>query len=657
MLSVRKFCPFQNKTVVLGLLSATSLIAMVHQFGGASSFPNDATSNIIFSPCEYQFQNSSSTNTSSILTSLPMRYENLTKTIYVCGGTVDLSRISSVIGNDHVLNLTSKKNWFLNADITLMRGATFFINSTDTDWLKINSTAGTAYSIVARGKSNLVIDHSKITSWNSTSNTEATLGSGKEPRAFLLNRWDGGQMNITNSNLSSLGYIVRDRYGAIMGNTSGVAYFAGHGSIIKNNTISNNFRGFYSSNVSEVTIENNSIHDNYEYGLDPHTGSRNLKIIGNNIYNNGHHGIICSKSCRNVIVERNVSYNNSGHGIMLDQLVTNSTVNNNKVYNNRFSGIAIWNSTNDIIEHNIIYDNNYGLIITGNSHHNRIKDNIIRNSLLNGIYLYNGSTNNILERNTILNSSDSGMYIKDSDTQANKFMNNNIMAASSYGLKFLNASNNRLINNSLYDNKPYDYYSKFYSNNTIIDTIFNNTTLRFFDNSSNIILENTNNKIVGNNRKAPNIVYPTYSSLLISPTRKNVITNTLDMVVIPSSKYVIISAISRNHDSHNNYISWLQISPETKIRTKYFIGDLVPNTPLIIQTNGSLLAVRTANSSGFISFIYEGKDSVIEFKVVPAFLALIQVWILVLVIVSLVLFIVVKNYRRRKKDKILHHSI
>ena len=142
-----------------------------------------------------------------------------------------------------------------------------------------------------------------------------------------------------------------------------------------------------------------------------------------------------------------------------------------------------------------------------------------------------------------------------------------------YGLKFLNASNNRLINNSLYDNKPYDYYSKFYSNNTIIDTIFNNTTLRFFDNSSNIILENTNNKIVGNNRKAPNIAYPTYSSLLISPTSKNVITNTLDMVVIPSSKYVVISAVSKNHDSHQNYLSWLQISPETKIRTKYFIGN------------------------------------------------------------------------------------
>ena len=135
------------------------------------------------------------------------------------------------------------------------------------------------------------------------------------------------------------------------------------------------------------------------------------------------------------------------------------------------------------------------------------------------------------------------------------------------------------------------------------------------------------------------------------------ITNTLDMVVIPSSKYVVISSVSRNHDSHNNYLSWLQISPETKIRTKYFIGDLVPNTPLIIQTNGSLLAVRTANSSGFISFIYDGKDSVIEFKVVPAFLALIQVWILVLVIVSLVLFIVVKNYRKSKKDKILRHSI
>ena len=79
----------------------------------------------------------------------------------------------------------------------------------------------------------------------------------------------------------------------------------------------------------------------------------------------------------------------------------------------------------------MIYDNTYGLVITGNSHHNRIKDNIIRNSLLNGIYLYDGSTNNIVERNTILKiSSAAGWTFKDSDTQANKFMNNNIMAAS-----------------------------------------------------------------------------------------------------------------------------------------------------------------------------------------------------------------------------------
>ena len=377
------------------------------------------TGSNVSTPCRIlvpQYENYSDTYATLVLRPLPTHYENLTRTIYVCGGALDLTKLSSIIGDQHLLNLTSKKQWFLNANIWLLKGSTLFINSTDTNWLKINSTGGTAYSIVVKGKSNLVIDHTKISSWDSRSNTEAKLGSGTKPRAYLLIRWDGGQMNITNSDLSSLGYITRDRYGDIMGNKTGIAYFSGAGSILKNNTISFNYRGFYSSNVSSITLQNNTIHNNYEYGLDPHTGSRNLKIIGNNIYNNGHHGIICSKNCNNVIVEENLSYNNSGHGIMLDQLVVNSTVTNNKVYNNKYSGIAIWNSSGDTVRDNLIFDNHYGLIVSSKSHNNIFKNNNIWNSISNGIYLYSNSSNNIFEGNSIINSSNNGIYINDFGT-------------------------------------------------------------------------------------------------------------------------------------------------------------------------------------------------------------------------------------------------
>ena len=235
----------------------------------------------------------------------------------------------------------------------------------------------------------------------------------------------------------------------------------------------------------------------------------------------------------------------------------------------------------------------------------------------------------------------------------NKFLNNRVTASSNYGLKFLNSSSNVLINNSIYGNEPYDYYSKYYSNNMISNTMFNDTILRFFDNSSNLILKNTDNRIVGNNKKIPSLAYPAYTNLMITPISKNVRVNTLDMIVIPSSSHISILSVTKNDNNAEKYLSWVQISPDAKISTKYFIGGLIPNTQYIVQSNGSLSAVRTTNSSGFISFIYDGKELVTEFKARSAVSALVQAWLLILIIVSLVAFFIVTNYRKGKKGRTL----
>src|SRR5919198_5348277 len=144
--------------------------------------------------------NSGPTGQNSIVPSDCVNYDNHTRTINICSGNLSLAKVISILKNPTILNRTSAKNWFLNANI-LIRGAnaTLFINSTDTDWLKINSTAGTVYSISVRGRGDLVIDHTKITSWNSTSNTVTSQKSATEPRrAFLAISSTGGHMNITN---------------------------------------------------------------------------------------------------------------------------------------------------------------------------------------------------------------------------------------------------------------------------------------------------------------------------------------------------------------------------------------------------------------------------------------------------------------------------
>ncbi|HZA62137.1 MAG TPA: hypothetical protein VE573_04645, partial [Nitrososphaeraceae archaeon] len=161
-----------------------------------------------------------------------VNYDNRTMTINICGGKMDMTALHSIVNNSKILNQTSPKNWFLNANILIAKGATLFVNSTDTDWLKINSTAGTAYSIATKG--NLLIDNTKISSWNFTNKSDTLLNSKAQPRGYLVVPWDGtGHMNITNSNLSYLGYGgVKD--------TWGISYYAGDGSIISNNSFSFN---------------------------------------------------------------------------------------------------------------------------------------------------------------------------------------------------------------------------------------------------------------------------------------------------------------------------------------------------------------------------------------------------------------------------------
>src|SRR5919198_6302555 len=64
---------------------------------------------------------------------------------------------------------SGSKEWLLNANITIAKGATLYINSTDTSWLKINSESTTAaYGILVHGS--LKIDSVKITSWNPSTN-------------------------------------------------------------------------------------------------------------------------------------------------------------------------------------------------------------------------------------------------------------------------------------------------------------------------------------------------------------------------------------------------------------------------------------------------------------------------------------------------------
>jgi mannuronan 5-epimerase len=582
-----------------------------------------------------------------------VNYDNKTMTINICGGIVNMTSVYNIVNNSKVLNQTSPKNWILNANISIANGATLFINSTDTDWLKINSTTGTAYSIVTKG--NLLIDNTKISSWNFTNKSDTLLNSKTQPRSYLVvPRDSSGQMNITNSNLSYLGYGGGK-------DTWGISYYSGNGSIISNSSFSFNYRGFHASgDTSDIMFINNTINNSYQHGLVAHTNSTNLKFYNNRIYNNTNHGVFCSESCNNILIRNNSVYNNNGNGIFLNKFTANSEIKNNLIYGNRGSGITLSNSSRNVIANNTIDENSFGIVVTRSSYNNTIQQNIIKDNLLNGIYVYENSKNNTFRNNIIRESIGNGIYVNGKGTSNNVFLKNNVTEGSSYGIQFFNASYNTLLDNTIYNNSNYDYYGKSGSINTIIDTTFNNTTLRFFDNSSRFVLKYTDNIISGvSTKKIVNTAYPTNTTLRIIPVSKNIILDTYKMSVVPSSNYVNISDINSDFDSNEEYKKWSEISsPVLPVTTTYMIGGFAPNTQIAISVNGSFWNAYTSNSSGYITFFYDdGYYTLKQFEAQadnkPAIVAIL---FLVLIVIGLVtLFVIVKQ--RKSIKRIPQHYI
>ena len=485
-----------------------------------------------------------------------INYDSANRTIYLCGGSTNLSTINRIINSSDALNNTSDKNWILNANISIANNATLFINSTDTQWLRINSTAPQPYSIVAYG--NLVINGTKISSWNSTSNTESVLKNDTNestPRSYLLMPQQGtGHMNITNSNISGLGF-------KSLKDTWGITYYSGSGSIIKNNTISSNFRGLHlAGNVSNILVANNTIQNSSQHGLDLFRAN-DIKILENNVSSNFEHGIFCTRECEKVLIRSNYISDNGKSGIVLNQATTDSVIEHNMMQDNNGSAISIRNSSRNTVNDNFVEQNGFGAAISQNSTYNSVVGNSITNSFSTGILVDSYSTNNTIEKNLIQHSKGAGIY--GNSSFENKFIRNKIIENSKSGVVFLNATKNILVSNNLSANTPYNYYLRPNSTfNVIRDTLFENSTLRFFDNSSNIILENTNNRIINNNKKIPIYAYSTNATAIIQPVNKNILVTTLDMFAIPSADNIQIFSIDKDFNTNQTNKNWFERSPQ-----------------------------------------------------------------------------------------------
>jgi parallel beta-helix repeat protein len=297
--------------------------------------------------------------------------------------------------------------WLLNAGIVIEQGATLYINSTDTSWLKVNADGETAYPILVSGS--LKIGSVKVTSWNPNTNSYALTNdshrNGRDvqigtPRPYIrIEEEATGTADITNSEIAYLGY--EGGYGA---GRTGLRYEGGEGSVIKGNNIHNMWFGFYSKGVGGIVIEDNHIHHDGHYGLDPHTGTHDMIIRNNTVHDNGSSGIICSLDCYNITIENNKVYNNTKYGIMFSRNMTDSIARNN-VVSNEDNGIVISESHNNEVYNNIISDSGSGIDIDEDSFENVVYNNTIINipDPSEALHLRDGaSEQNMLHSNTLI---------------------------------------------------------------------------------------------------------------------------------------------------------------------------------------------------------------------------------------------------------------
>src|SRR5215204_3250823 len=245
--------------------------------------------------------------------------------------------------------------WLLNTGIIIEEGATLYINSTDTSWLRIVADGETAYPILVSGT--LKIDSIKVTSWNPNTNnyglTDDSDRNGRDvaigtPRPYItIQTGATGTMDITNSEIAYLGYEAG--YGA---GRTGLRYEGGDGSIIKGNNIHDLWFALYTRGVGGLVVEDNHVHNNGHYGLDPHTGTHDMIIRNNTVHDNGSTGIICSLDCYKITIEDNKVYNNTKWGIMFSRNMSDSVARNN-IVSSSGSGIEVDEDSYD----NIIHDN------------------------------------------------------------------------------------------------------------------------------------------------------------------------------------------------------------------------------------------------------------------------------------------------------------
>jgi len=182
--------------------------------------------------------------------------------------------------------------------------------------------------------------------------------------------------------------------------------------------------------LTNVTVKNLKITD-WDYGI-RYYNAQNGSITNNIANSNRHNGIYLRYSSNSNTLINNTANSNNQSGIYLDSS-NNSTLINNTANSNNYDGIHL-NSSNNTLINNTANSNNHSGIYLDSSNNSTLINNTANSNSYNGFYL-NSSKNNVLTSNTANSNGDDGIFLKNSSS-------NNITD------NFFNNTNNVISNNS-----------------------------------------------------------------------------------------------------------------------------------------------------------------------------------------------------------------
>ncbi len=566
--------------------------------------------------------------------------------IYVWGTNAveNLTSINKSVASYSLLEDLGNKEWLLKVPMIVNgTSTTLRITDADTNWLKLQSLNNSSVAYLKiQGKG--IINNTKITSWNTTNGVVAP--SEDEYRSYVFITGPNANMNITNTNISYLGYPDNMAFAK-----TGVFYYLINTSFtVKNNTFSYNGVGVYIHTSNKSIVQNNTVFNNSYEGFSFYR-SNDILLEYNSAYYNNLSGI-------KIVTTNNskIRYNYNIHHNLADDYYAgiylhtnrNTLVEGNHDIHDNFDGIQCsfcknvnitsnYNIYNHVLDDGILlYGSNFSFVINNYNLWNNKNGIVVDKSEIGRSTETTESLNNTINNNYNITSINIGIFIDGTDFTTVS-SNIGIRNSTNYdGITLKYSYNNSVKNNVIYNNYYrgiFSYWSQdnIFENNTII-----NTTLK-----KDYNIENSKRELIRNPKtESDNTIYiitQSGSSDTILESTENMLFNFTDVFILqyyenvanvtipdsitanitthnafitPSSDYLNITVISWN----STYKLWNESSPNPSVTAYHVIGDFPANAQIMIKKNGAYWNTFTSNASGYITFTYSEGYSEIQFE-------------------------------------------